>query len=107
MAARREVREELGFNIEVDRLLVVDWNPPGHLPDDGLMLIYLGSPIGDQQIRIAEDELSEWCWCTRVRARERLPDFKARRIIAGMDAYEQDRFVELEDGYPIVGNRWR
>lgn len=99
-AAEREVREELGVDIAIGRLLVLDWNPPGYLPDDGLMLLYLGGSLDDHQIRLAEDELSDWCWCTRARARERLPDFKARRVIAGMDAYKHDRFIELEDGHP-------
>lgn len=100
-AAKREVHEELGVDAAVGQLLVLDWNPPGYLPDDGLMLLYLGGPLDDRQIRLPPDELSEWCWCDRAGARARLPDFKARRIIAGMDAYGKGQFVELEDGRPV------
>lgn len=106
-AARREVREELGLDVAVGRLLVLDWNPPGYLPDDGLMLLYQGGELEARQIRLAEDELSDWCWCTQAMARERLLDFKARRVIAGMLAYEDNHFVELEDGYPVSSQSLR
>jgi 8-oxo-dGTP diphosphatase len=102
-AAVREIREELGLDAEVGRLLALDWNPRGYLPDDGIMLLYLGGPLDDQQIHLDDDELSEWCWCSRAGALKRLVDFKARRVVAGMDAYEQNAIVELEDGLPV---RW-
>ncbi len=49
-AARRECREELGFDIEVGRLLVVDWVSQGQTPGDGLMLIYATGPVDSSQI---------------------------------------------------------
>ncbi|WP_169813104.1 NUDIX domain-containing protein [Nocardia jejuensis] len=35
-AAVREVREELGLDVPLGQLLVVDWVPPGLYPDAGL-----------------------------------------------------------------------
>jgi len=100
-AAKREIREELGVDIVVGRLLLIDWNPAGYLPDDGVIFLYLGGRLDDRQIRLPSDELSEWCWCPSSALRERLLDFKARRVGAAIDAYERDVFAELEDGRPV------
>lgn len=62
-AARREVLEELGVEVTVGRLLVVDW-VPAHGPwDDSLMFVFDGGVMsGDQAraVRVVEGELAEF-----------------------------------------------
>ncbi|HKX13824.1 MAG TPA: NUDIX hydrolase [Propionibacteriaceae bacterium] len=53
LAAAREVREELGIDLEVGRLLVVDWMPPYLGWDDAIEMIFDGGMI-------AENDLADW-----------------------------------------------
>lgn len=49
-AVRRELREELGLDVYVAGLLVVDWvSPHGHW-DDLLAFIFDGGELNDEQI---------------------------------------------------------
>jgi 8-oxo-dGTP diphosphatase len=53
LAAAREVREELGIDLEVGRLLVVDWMPPYLGWDDAIEMIFDGGMV-------AENDLADW-----------------------------------------------
>lgn len=98
-AARREALEELGVEVEVGRLLAVDWVPPGRRPDDGLMLLYAGGPVAADQIVLQEGELRSWRWCDTEEVRVRTTPFMARRLEAGLRALGTGAVAELEDGY--------
>lgn len=50
LAAERELREELGLDIRVGPLLVVDWAAPHGPWDDALMFIFDGGRLDNQQI---------------------------------------------------------
>lgn len=97
-AARRECREELGFDIEIGRLLVVDWVSQGQTPGDGLMFIYATGPVDSSRIAIPTDELRSWEWCDNEAVIARVPNYKARRIFAAIDALLNGTFKELENG---------
>lgn len=99
-AAQREAREELGIDVEVGRLLVIDWVPRGTLPDDGLMLLFAAEPIDESEIVLPPAELSEWRWCDLVTARSRVPDFMAHRLGAALRALRTGQALELENGMP-------
>ena len=101
-AARREVREELGLDVVVGRLLVVDWVPPGRRPDDGLMLLYAGEVDRALPIVLQEDELRSWRWCDVSEVRERTTPFMARRLAAALAARAEGSTLELEDGYRVA-----
>ena len=98
-AAARECREELGMDIVVGRLLVMDWVPPRHLPDDGLMLLYAAGPIDTSQIILPPEELKSWLWCDSVMLRERVHEFMFRRLEAALEAIFKGTVAELENGY--------
>lgn len=98
-AAARECREELGFEVIIGRLLVMDWVPPRRLPDDGLMLLFAAGPIDVSQIKLPPEELKSWLWCDRDMMQERLADFMFRRIEAALKAIATGTIVELENGY--------
>jgi 8-oxo-dGTP diphosphatase len=53
LGAAREVREELGIDLEVGRLLVVDWMPPYLGWDDAIEMIFDGGPV-------TENDLAQW-----------------------------------------------
>lgn len=99
-AARRECFEELGFNVEIGRLLSIDWVSQGRTPGDGLMLMYATGPVDSSQIVLPSEELRSWEWCDRDAVLTRVQDFQARRIFASLDALLHGTFVELVNGNP-------
>ncbi|HEU4675426.1 MAG TPA: NUDIX hydrolase [Motilibacteraceae bacterium] len=99
-AAAREVREELGVEVEVGRLLVVDYVPAGRRPDDGLMLLYAAGPLDEAAFVLAEEELRSWHWCDRDALLERTTPFMARRVLAGLAALADGAVRELVEGHP-------
>ena len=59
-ACRREVLEEVGLTLPVSRLLVVDWVPQHGAWPDGVMFIFDGGQLDQDQfegIKIAEGEI--------------------------------------------------
>jgi ADP-ribose pyrophosphatase YjhB (NUDIX family) len=59
----RELAEELGLELRVTRLLVVDWVPPRPDRSDALMFLFDGGVVGAESIGrivLAEGELSAW-----------------------------------------------
>ena len=97
-AARRECREELGFDIEIGRLLVVDWVNQGRAAGDGLRFMYATGPVDSSQIILPSEELRSWQWCDHEAVLARVQDFKARRLFAALDALRNGTFLELENG---------
>jgi 8-oxo-dGTP pyrophosphatase MutT (NUDIX family) len=53
LGAAREVREELGIDLEIGRLMVVDWMPPYLGWDDAIEMIFDGGAV-------AENDLAYW-----------------------------------------------
>lgn len=98
-AVARECREELGFDVAIGRLLVMDWVPPRRLPDDGLMLLYASGPLDSSRIVLPPDELKSWLWCDREMMQERLADFMFRRLDAALEAIANGTVAELQNGF--------
>jgi len=99
VAVARECREELGFDVTIGRLLVMDWVPPRRLPDDGLMLLYAAGSIDSSRIVLPPEELKSWLWCDREMMQDRLSDFMFRRLDAALTAISTGTVAELENGY--------
>lgn len=97
-AARRECREELGIDIEIGRLLVIDWVNQGRAAGEGLLFIYATGPVDASQIILPSDELRSWRWCDHEAVLARVQDFKARRLFAAVEALRNGTFLELENG---------
>jgi ADP-ribose pyrophosphatase YjhB (NUDIX family) len=67
-AVRREVTEELGVELAIGRLLVVDWLPPRPPKNEGLMLLFDGGLIDEQlasRFVVPAAELEEWAFVDR------------------------------------------
>ncbi|MFI6586859.1 NUDIX domain-containing protein [Embleya sp. NPDC050493] len=99
VACAREIREELGLDLHVGELLVIDWVPeldPRPRPLTGWM--FDGGTLTPEQIaaiRIQEDELDEYAFVTLDRAAELLPSTVAPRVPAAVRARALGRAVYL------------
>lgn len=103
VAVRREIKEELGIDIEVGRLLVVDWVSPHDPWDDLISMVFDGTSLTEDQIariRFRDKEITEFEFCDRNQASERLRPYVWRRIEAALDATETQRATYLVNGFP-------
>jgi 8-oxo-dGTP pyrophosphatase MutT (NUDIX family) len=89
-ACRREIREELGIDLAVGRLLLLDWMPTHGVWRDSLQLIFDGGRLSNEQIgaiRPAEDELSRFEFLSLDAAKSRLRPSMARRVALAHRAF--------------------
>lgn len=99
--AAREVREELGIELPVGRLLVVDWLPVRPPKTEGLMMQFDGGVLDDvvtRRFRLPADELAAWRWFSSAELDEVLPDYMARRTRVALEAGRSGSTAYLEWG---------
>ena len=97
-ACRREVREELGCDLPVGRLLCIEWQGPEPDRTESLMFVYDGGELGDEQIRLPADELSGYAFVSAHELDTLMVERLARRTRAALLALDEGRLVELEHG---------
>ncbi|GAA1390500.1 hypothetical protein GCM10009639_19400 [Kitasatospora putterlickiae] len=101
-AARREVREELGWSCEPGRLLALDWRPGRE--DTLLVYLFDGGTVADERfasIVLPEEELVEWRLCDPREARALLRPASWARTAAALAARDRPGGpAELVGGYP-------
>jgi 8-oxo-dGTP diphosphatase len=105
-AARREVREELGFEFAGGRLLVVDWVAPHGPWDDSLMFVFDGGALTDKQqarITLIGGELNEYRFCQPEAARRLLRPYVWRRVESALAARAEDTPRYLQNGALPLG----
>lgn len=81
--AIREVREELGIDVELGRLLIVDWLPPFRGWGDAVELWFDGGVLTDKQaaaFRPHPQEITGWRFATIDEAKPHLIPTFARRL---------------------------
>lgn len=103
-AAVREVCEELGLVVEPGRMVAVDYVPPIEGRTEGLIFVYDGGRLTDEQaaaIQLPDGELQSWAWCTVEEVHERMRPLVARRIEAALGGIADGGVAELENGYPV------
>jgi 8-oxo-dGTP diphosphatase len=96
-ACLREVREELGLEIELRGLLAVDWAPA---PREGekILFIFDGgqlSPDQEAAVKLREEEIASYGYYTLAEIANRTPPRLSRRIAQAAQA-SSTRY--LEDG---------
>jgi 8-oxo-dGTP pyrophosphatase MutT (NUDIX family) len=101
-AVRRELREELGLDLQVGDLLCVDWVSPHGPWDDLLNFIFDGGTLSEHNIeglRLVDSELRTFEFCDEGQAKERLRPYVWRRASAALEALETGQPRYLQDGY--------
>lgn len=103
-ACVREVREELGIEPPIGRLLVADWAPR---PDEGdkILFVFDGGEIDGallKQIKFADNELSAYGFYPADELDDLLIERLARRVKAAVTARELGETVYLEHGRAVV-----
>nr|BEK65986.1 NUDIX hydrolase [Kitasatospora purpeofusca] len=104
MAARRELREELGLEMHTRGLLVVDWVPPHGPWDDQLAFIFDGGVISVDQANSLlphDAELIEAAMLAPADARQLLRTRLLPRYDAALAALNDGQPRYLNDGRPI------
>ncbi|MFC4035669.1 NUDIX domain-containing protein [Streptomyces polygonati] len=100
-AARRELREELGLDITLHGLLVIDWVPPHGPWDDQLAFIFNGGTLSREKVaslRPRDQELSELTFLAPDQAVQALHDGLRRRFHVAMESWGGNTPVFLHDG---------
>lgn len=98
----RELIEELGMEIPIGRLLVMDWLPPEPPQPDGWMFVYdCGILDEDDVARIVlpEEELVKWKFVEPGDLDDYLVSFMVRRIRVAHECAEDGTTADLEWGF--------
>ena len=104
-ACAREIKEELGLDRRVDRLLVADW-APSETEGDKILFVFDGGRISGEQlsaISLPPDELQAFGLHSRKDLGRVLIPRLARRIDAALGALDDGRTDYLEHGSRTFG----
>ncbi len=96
-AAVRECREELGVDIDIKRLLAVDYCNGGPVKGDTYGFVFLGD-IGAQEIKMDGKEITGYSWLKPEEAMAGLIPVSARRLAIALKALREDRVIFSEEG---------
>ncbi|KUJ38885.1 NUDIX hydrolase [Streptomyces sp. NPDC093228] len=102
--ARRETEEEIGLDVELGRLLAVDWvhgtaRPPlvAYLYDGGVL-----AENDLKAIRLQEEELLSWRLVPQEELTAYLPGEPGRRVLAALEVLAEGAgTAELENGHRV------
>jgi 8-oxo-dGTP diphosphatase len=100
-AATRAVRRELGLEVQLGRLLAVDWVAPAPGGIEGLLFVYDGGTLTAEQsgaVVLPPAEPQDWAWCTEDELAKRLPAHILRRTQAAIQARTDGSTGYLENG---------
>jgi 8-oxo-dGTP pyrophosphatase MutT (NUDIX family) len=89
LAVQRELKEELGLDLRVGRLLCIDWIAPHEPWDDLIVFIFDGGILTEQQVSIlrpVDNELAAFEFCNEEQAAQRLRPYVWHRTQAALDA---------------------
>jgi 8-oxo-dGTP diphosphatase len=99
-AARREVLEELGIDVPVGRLLVVDWAP---LPNEGdkVLFVFDGGQLDERTPSPSDDEIEQVKFWADDELSTVLPARLQTRLAAALRGDVDDAY--LEHGIAVNG----
>ncbi|MER6010759.1 NUDIX hydrolase [Streptomyces bluensis] len=99
--ARRETAEEIGLDVELGRLLAVDWVHGTARPPQ-VAYLYDGGVLGEDDlkaIRLQEEELLSWRLVEPDELATHLPGALGHRVITALEVLTQNSgTAELENG---------
>ncbi|WP_229116454.1 NUDIX hydrolase [Parenemella sanctibonifatiensis] len=104
-AAEREVAEELGIEVPLSRVLVVDWLPPYQGWSDAIEFIFDGgvlTPAQVESIRLQQSEITDLHWTDVEEASGHLQPAIAERLRIAVAAIDGSDPVPTEAGRPLA-----
>jgi 8-oxo-dGTP pyrophosphatase MutT (NUDIX family) len=103
-ACEREIREELGIDVAISRLLAVDWAPSGQEGDKVLFVFDGGAlePDAQSAFNLPEDELRSFAFQPPQALDNLMPGRLARRLRAAITAQQSGEVTYLEHGSPVA-----
>ncbi|WP_316779981.1 NUDIX hydrolase [Streptomyces sasae] len=102
--ARRELKEELGLDLEPGRLLGVDWTQPRPGRSEGVVFVFDGGQLTSAQLaalQLQPDELRAYDYVALDQIGQRLLPILTRRVHACAKARSESTTVYLENGEPV------
>ncbi|MPY62854.1 NUDIX domain-containing protein [Streptomyces spongiae] len=103
--ARRETAEEIGLDIELGRLLAVDW-VHGTARPPLVAYLYDGGVLGEDDfkaIRLQEEELLSWRMVKPDELATYLPGALGRRVLTALEVIAENAgTAELENGNRVA-----
>ncbi|GGU85859.1 DNA mismatch repair protein MutT [Streptomyces filipinensis] len=103
--ARRETLEEIGLDLQLGRLLAVDW-VHGEARPPLVAYLYDGGVLTDadlKAIRLQEEELLSWRLVPREEITTHLPGAVGRRVLTALDVLaDGSGTAELENGHRVA-----
>lgn len=102
--ARRELKEELGLDIEPGRLLGVDWTPSRPDRSEGVVFIFDGGPLTPAQhaaIQLQPEELRAYSYIPLEQIDHYLVPALARRIRTCAHARAHNTTAYMENGTAV------
>lgn len=96
----REVREELGLQLSIGRLLCTDWVAAGSDPSDNIVFGYDGGILSPDQIALISvppEELRSFRFVRSADLSQYLSERNQRRIVAALTALESGSMIEIGD----------
>jgi len=106
-ACVREVREELGLDIKLEQLLLVDYLSDSPEKVEALMFIFYGPTLTQAEIeaiQLQAEELSEYRFCTIDEAIGLLNHRLGRRVRRSLEALGENGPVYVEDQESVFTN---
>ncbi len=101
-ACSRELREELGLDLPVGRLLVVEWQGPEPGRTESVLHVYDGGTLDSLDgLRLPPDELASAAFVAEPDLDQVLATRLSRRVRAALTALAEGVLVELEDGVRV------
>lgn len=99
----REVREELGVDLPVGRLLALDYRPEDDNATEMLIFLFDGGVLDETtiaRITLPEDELSGFHFSTQVQARKKLIPALYQLVMQGLAQRQQPGCLYTEGSAP-------
>lgn len=97
-AARREAKEELGLDIEIGDLLVMDHWPAIEPRGDNLMFVFDGGVVEENDLVLDKGEISEARFVPLSEAVKLLGERLRERIVIAVKAKQEQRMICLGQG---------
>lgn len=100
--ATREVREELGLEVAVGRMLVIDHRTDPPPKGDSIMIVYDGGALADPEtIRLQTDELGSYQFVPVDELEQYLTERLAYRVRQALRARDEGCTAEIINGVSI------